>query len=584
MRFYGTCRIEKGETRDDPWKWRLDVEPQVAIRAKRTFPKISASANVLSLDMTPENAFELDWFLIRYPLKMKAADHERMKHDAAEHTRRLSLIPDIVVGKKCKLKLKTALPLRDYQKTAASLAYHTCGLVLGDEVGLGKTASAIGVIAQADCRPAVVVTLTHLPVQWKKEIDRFLPGLNVHIAKKFKPPEFTSETIPDVVILNYSKLPGWGEFLSKYMRFIVFDEGHELRTGSGSNKYHAASVVAKACDRRMALTATPIFNNGLEMWNLLNVIKPDALGRKDEFMIEWCDTGGFVGNSKAFGSYLREIGVYLRRTKKDVGRELPPLTIVPCEIEANEYAFERSVGSIADLARTVLSQNGTGLQKMRAAEELSWKLRQATGVAKAPFLAAFIRMLVESSGKVLCGLWHHAVYDILEDALRDLNPVRFSGRESEPQKRAAIKRFCEGDSQVCLMSDRAGQGLDGLQRVCSTVVIGELDWSPAVHEQFIGRVDRDGQLSPVMAYFPLANIGSDPVIADVVGVKAQQLEGIRDPGNTDAIKQIDPDRIKKLALDYLQRNKLPLDGPTIAPEALEEEFVLEPVKEERNPF
>lgn len=70
-----------------------------------------------------------------------------------------------------------------------------------------------------------------------------------------------------------------------------------------------------------------------------------------------------------------------------------------------------------------------------------------------------------------------------------------------------------------IMSLRAGQGIDGLQKVCRTVVLGELDLSPAVHTQFCGRIFRDGQLDPVMAYFLLADYGADPVIADVLGIK-----------------------------------------------------------------
>ena len=102
---------------------------------------------------------------------------------------------------------------------------------------------------------------------------------------------------------------------------------------------------------------------------------------------------------------------------------------------------------------------------------------------------------------------------------------------------------------------RAGAGIDGLQKICRNVVFGEIDWSPAVHEQFTGRVYRDGQVDPVMAYYLLADSGSDPVVADVLGIKRAQLEGIRDPSaNVIATNQTDPERIKRLAEDYLRRH------------------------------
>jgi SNF2 family DNA or RNA helicase len=60
-------------------------------------------------------------------------------------------------------------------------------------------------------------------------------------------------------------------------------------------------------------------------------------------------------------------------------------------------------------------------------------------------------------------------------------------------------------------------------------VFGELDWSPGVHEQCIGRVHRDGQTEKVVAYYLVSDRGSDPVVADVLGLKRAQIEGVRDP-------------------------------------------------------
>lgn len=56
-----------------------------------------------------------------------------------------------------------------------------------------------------------------------------------------------------------------------------------------------------------------------------------------------------------------------------------------------------------------------------------------------------------------------------------------------------------------------------------------------------------------MAYFLLADEGSDPVVADVLGIKKGQIEGVRDP-EADPIEDLasDPDRIKRLAEEYLK--------------------------------
>lgn len=87
------------------------------------------------------------------------------------------------------------------------------------------------------------------------------------------------------------------------------------------------------------------------------------------------------------------------------------------------------------------------------------------------------------------------------------------------------------------------------------MVFGELDWSPGVHEQCVGRVYRDGQIEPVVAYYLVSDYGADPVMADVLQIKDLQARGIRDP-DADLIErsQVDPDKIKKLAADYIARH------------------------------
>ncbi len=189
-------------------------------------------------------------------------------------------------------------------------------------------------------------------------------------------------------------------------------------------------------------------------------------------------------------------------------------------------------------------------------------MRKATGLAKAPYVAEFVRLLVESGEKVVLYGWHRDVYAVWLERLEGLKPVLYTGTESANQKDEAKRKFVSGETPVIIISLRSGAGLDGLQQVCRTVVFGELDWSPGVHEQCTGRIYRDGQADPVVAYYLLSEDGSDPVIADVLGVKRQQIEGVRDA--TDELVErleVDPHHVRRLAEAYLQRK-----GVAVEPE------------------
>jgi SNF2 family DNA or RNA helicase len=107
---------------------------------------------------------------------------------------------------------------------------------------------------------------------------------------------------------------------------------------------------------------------------------------------------------------------------------------------------------------------------------------------------------------------------------------------------------------VLIISLRSGAGIDGLQGFCRTAVFGELDWSPGVHEQCVGRIHRDGQDDPCVAYFLVAEDGADPVMVDVLGIKREQIEGVRNP-NRALVERVDTgeNNIRRLAREFLKK-------------------------------
>ena len=453
-----------------------------------------------------------------------------------------------------------ALPPREYQKTAGALAHNVKGLLLADELGLGKTISGLVLLSNPNTLPALVVCPTHLPKQWQREVTRFLPKLTTHIVKKGTPYEIGT---PDVVIINYHKLSGWAETLAPYVTTVIYDEVQDLRR-SESAKYSAAHHISVGTDYRLGLSATPIYNYGGEFFNVMDALAPGSLGKHDEFMREWC-TGSYnpkkarINDPKAFGTYLRETGRMLRRTKGEVGRELPSLNKVVQEIDSDPGTLKKVESAATELANFIVKANenrSKGFDVMRASQEFSNTLRQATGIAKAPFVAEFVRMLYGATGeKVVLFGWHREVYSIWEEKLRNLKPAWYTGSESVVKKDKEIQRFIQDPNcKVLMMSLRSGSGVDGLQDVCSRVIIGELDWSPGAIEQCVGRVHRDGQKEPVFAYYPISRDGVDPIMVDVLGLKRSQLEGVKNPDGVLIKKsQVDPDHVKKLAEDYLSR-------------------------------
>ena len=568
---------------DGRQEWRIRCEPHVMIRLKRVFEGVSkAELNVARLSDTPSNAYDLRWFISGYPMTLEEDAAEKLDQRCKEHEARVASVEQALDPNYVPREFKMSLPPRDYQAREAELCLRSGSLLVLDEVGLGKTITAATLFSDGRTLPALYVTLTHLPKQMKQKFNQFLPGLNVHILKGGKPYSLTEGKrgkevpFPDIIISNYCKLYGWHETLAPLIKSVVFDEVQELRNGTATDKGVAAQHLSESVPFRMGTTATPIHNYGGEMYEVVNAIAPGVLGERFEFYREWCTKHGDhykIKDPKAFGTWLRANGISIRHTRKDVGRELPPCEAIPYMVDADLDHLKSVESQAAELARTILAQGGvSNFDKMQAAGELDMRMRQATGIAKAPYVAAFVRMLVEGGNKVLLYGWHHAVYEIWMEKLFDLNPVIFTGKETEPQKEKAKQAFLNDPKcGVMIMSLRAGAGVDGLQDVCSHVVFGELDWSPTVHIQCIGRLNRDrsdGQPPVgVAAFFLLANHGSDPVISDVLQIKKMQLDGVTDP-DADLVESLetDPERMKKLAAACLSKAEVKRLGSAPAEE------------------
>lgn len=576
----GTIAYQDGE-------FVITCPPHVAIKLRRVFGGAQRlSAGHFTLTASPANAHELEWFRQRHPLDLEPSAAARFAELVATEERKLAALAELERADYTPREFTLALPPREYQREAADLALRTGQLLIADDLGLGKTVSAICTLTAENALPALVVTMTHLPRQWAKELSRFAPSLRVHRirsgkpypldkikmettwdGKRFKPPP----GMPDVLIINYAKLDGWADVLADLCKTVIFDEIQELRH-DGSRKYAAATAISHAMALRIGLSATPIYNYGAEIYSVLRAIAPTHLGTWSEFYDEWC--GGAnprntqdaakvrVSDPAALGTYLRECGLMIRRTRKEVGRELPSLTVIRHVVECDEDSIKSVADDVAELARRVLERNGTGLEMMRWSGEIDYRMRQATGIAKASAVIDFVRLLVDAGERVVLYGWHHEVYAIWRSKLsrHGVTFAMYSGEESEAEKAESVRRFCAPatdpeHAQVLIISLRSGAGLDGLQHVCRTVVIGELDWSPQVMHQDIGRVHRDGQTEPVMAYYCVAEEGSDPVIADVLGIKEAQAVGIIDPDKLGSPQLVGAagDHIKRLAEDVLRR-------------------------------
>lgn len=550
VRTYGEMLLDK------QGRWVIHrVEPHVSIRLKQIFPvipKTSVPPYYLTRSMIVDS--DLDWFTQRYPLAISDSDRDKLTEGKNNFIQRQAELEEILLPAYVAPEssgLREGQQIRKYQWQAIELLKKRGALLVGDEVGLGKTYTAAGFMAtETSALPAAVVCDAHMQMQWKEKIEAFT-YLRVHMIKKAHcynlPPA-------DVYVFRISQVAGWTEiFATGMFKSVTYDEPQSLRTGTTTAKGSACKVLSKYTQYHLGLTATPIYNYGDEMWHVMQFLDDSILGDWWDFEREWCVAFGSgkwrIRDPKALGSYLREQYAMIRRLKSDVGQQLPKVSRI---VEHIDYD-EKEVANVEDLARMLAIKATTAsfIERGSAARDLDIMVRQATGVAKAKGVADFTRIMVESGEPTILFGWHREVYDRWLTELSDLRPALYTGSESATQKYESRRKFLSGETNLLIMSLRSGAGVDGLQDRCSTVIFGELDWSPGIHHQCIGRVDREGQKQPVSVFFLVTNDGSDPPMMDVLGLKASEASNIVDPFATSAIVDNDTSNLRRLVDRYL---------------------------------
>ena len=227
--------------------------------------------------------------------------------------------------------------LNPHQVDAATFALQSPllnGVLLADEVGLGKTIEAGILIAQCWAeykRKIILVVPASLRTQWMSELEEkffiksiILEGKNFNQMKKkgmLNPFEQTNR----VIICSYNFASQKQLEVSKVAwNLVVMDEAHRLR-----NVYKPSNIMgnrlkkAFAGTKKLLLTATPLQNNLMELYGLVSIIDDRVFSDPKTFRENYIK----VSNEETRDIFLKaRIRQFCKRTLRKQVVEYVPFT------------------------------------------------------------------------------------------------------------------------------------------------------------------------------------------------------------------------------------------------------------------
>jgi superfamily II DNA or RNA helicase len=402
-------------------------------------------------------------------------------------------------------------------------------VLLADEVGLGKTIEAGMVLKEYLLRGMVESVLVLAPAslvgQWREELEtKFdIRCATTHDALlRSDPDRFWSHKglIASIALARRSEHAA--RLTGRSFDLVIVDEAHHLRDRS-SQSYKLVDALNKRF--LLLLSATPVQNDLVELYNLLTLLKPGIFKSLKEFRAAYMIPG--KPRQPANPERLRELmrAAMVRNTRAVVALKLPRRHAATIRVDGSEgerAAYQELAAAARGLAADGAGKNRLALHHLLGAAGSS----PAAATAAVKRLAA--RRADEPGWHALAERWACAGNGGKEAALLDLlrrNPdekklvfvhyretldhlagllaregfafARFDGGLSGPDKDAAIAAFRES-VPVLLCTESGGEGRN--VQFCNTLINFDVPWNPMAIEQRIGRIDRIGQEREVFVF------------------------------------------------------------------------------------
>ena len=296
------------------------------------------------------------------------------------------------------------IDLNPHQVDAALFAFKNPlnkGVLLADEVGLGKTIEAGLVIAQkwAERRRRILIIVpANLRKQWHQELQEKF-GIDGHILesanynKAKKAGEGNPFDIDDgLVICSYQFARAKEEDIKMIpWDLAVIDEAHRLR-----NVYKKSNKIAKAIRDMLApvdkvlLTATPLQNSLLELYGLVSFIDEKVFGDLDSFRTQY----GRINDAYTFAHLKQRIAPLCKRTLREQVQAYVSYTKrIPL---VQEFTTTDDEQRLYELVSAYLSRpelNALPSSQRQLISMVMWKLLASSSFAIAGALGSIIKRL-----------------------------------------------------------------------------------------------------------------------------------------------------------------------------------------------
>jgi SNF2 family DNA or RNA helicase len=426
--------------------------------------------------------------------------------------------------------------------------------ILADDMGLGKTIQAIGVAQllqeHGQVQKVLIICPTSLKYQWQSEIEKCTTATTTVIEGNYLNRQKLYKQEGSLYkIASYNMAVNDLELINEYHPdLIILDEAQRIKNWQTKVSQSIKKLQSKYA---LVLTGTPLENKLQELYSLVQFIDPLHLGSLYNFISEYeqtDDTGKVIGYKDLHEIKERLKHILLRRTKKEVLKQLPSRTDKNLFVDiTNEQKiihndYKEIVNKLVhrwkkmgflkeeDRQRLMISLN-----MMRMVCNSTYIIDQETNhQTKLDELFDILEEVIATGEEkiVIFSQWER--FTRLIAARLDTQKIGYAnlnGNVPSHKRKDLFDRFNKDENcRIFLSTDAGGVGLN--LQAASMLFNMDLPWNPAVLEQRISRIYRQGQKRNVNIINFVAQNTIEHGMLGKLKFKRALSEGILDNGES----------------------------------------------------
>jgi SWI/SNF-related matrix-associated actin-dependent regulator 1 of chromatin subfamily A len=478
---------------------------------------------------------------------------------AEEHTKRL-LVEYIKDGEKLysigqqkdstiQVPCKEGISYFPHQKVTVEFLANADNILIADQVGAGKSISAIACINYFHFKKILIICPNTLKFNWKLEVEKWLvDDLKINLIYAGKGFDIT-----DINIVNYDVVDRYKDSFLQEWDLVICDEAHKLKNKNTLRSKATFEILEKA-HKVIFMTGTPILNEPSEIYSLLKVLCPRVFFNSTFFYKRYCDakqiTVGYdrikqqpkIAFDKSGASNLEELNyklyrtVMIRRRLEDVIDNLPDKSRQVIYLNELEKIVMQEKEHYKNALREYIINKKIDPDKAKIEFLTKWTdIRHKTALAKVYQVSEFVETLIDGGEKVILFAHHADVIDFYHRRFKG-SSVTLTGKDSASKRQKAVDSFQNNpDIKVFIGSIQAANA--GITLTASHIVVfAELDPVPSIMNQCEGRPWRIGQKNHVQIYHLIIDGSLDSSIVNKL-IKKQEIidQAIEIPSQTNLL-------------------------------------------------